>query len=144
MANGNGFVTEKPKSRAQESQPQETQAERVQYQGKTPEGYQEFAGKKKLEHHFAVAHVGAVQDTDSIEDLQARLTAQMLLQRQASGSTAAKVAQYIIGGQAGYDSAKTDLMNAIDGHFVVEECNQDFFMKSLASGSSLPQLGAAE
>lgn len=123
------------------SQPQ---AERVQYEGKTPSDYQHFAGKKKLEHHFEVAHVGAVKDADSIEDLQARLTAQILLQRQANGSTAAKVAQYILGGDTGYSESKTQLIDAIEGHFATEEINPDFFTKSLANGSSLPQLAGAK
>jgi hypothetical protein len=124
--------------------PQQTSTERVQYHGKTPNGYQEFAGKKKLEHHFEVAHFGAIKDADSIEDLQAQLTAQILLQRQASGSTAAKVAQYILGGDSGYESAKDQLLTAMDSHFVAEVIDDSFFTKCLTSGSSLPQLTGAE
>ena len=125
-----------------ESQGQQ-RTQQVNYQGKTPGDYQNFAGKKKLEHHFEIAHVGAVEDAESIEDLQARLTAQILLQKQANGSTAAKTAQYILGGKDGYNQAKEELMGAIDGHFVTEEVASDVFTKALSGGSSLPQLKAA-
>lgn len=123
---------------------QQPQAERVDYQGKTPEGFTNFAAQASVQQRFQLANELSLNEAEQLLQDAAYLTARRVEQSKASGDFMQRVAGHLVLGNGSEASAKTTLMAQIDSHFVAQEIDPDFFTKSLLSSSSTLLLGSAK
>ncbi len=128
----------------QPKQTTEQQAERVDYQGKTAEGFSAFAAHASVQKRFQLANEISANEAEQLLQDAAYLTARRVEQDKASGKFVKRVADHLIVGSDAEQSAKTQLMAQIDSHFVAQEIDPDFFTKALNGQCSTQLLlGAA-
>lgn len=131
------YVKNQPKETTQEAQ-----TERVQYEGKTSDGYTDFAAKASVEQRFMLANeLSAIEAEQLLQDASL-LTAKRVQQSKASGDFTRRVAGYLVLGSEAEAQHKNTLLAQIDSHFVAEDLDIDFFTKSLSGQSSTLLLGA--
>lgn len=127
-----------------DAQPQEPQVERVNYEGKTSEGYADFAAKASVEQRFMLANeLSAIEAEQLLQDASL-LTAKRVQQSKASGDFTRRVAGHLVLGNDAETQHKNTLLAQVDSHFAPQEIDPDFFTKSLSGQSSTLLLGAAK
>ena len=118
--------------------------QRVNYQGKTQDGYTDFAAQKSVQQRFALANeLSAIEAEELLEDA-AMLTAKRVQQDKASGKFSQRVAGHLVLGRDAESVAKDMLMAQVEGHFAAQEIDTDFFTNALSGSPSTLLLGAAK
>jgi hypothetical protein len=128
-----GFDTTKPQN-------QETTAtantERVDYPGKTAQGFANHAGKRSVEERMNAALPLAQELAQQMDQDIQYLASRMLLQSQANGSTARGVVAHLSAANNAVSEQNQAMRDQIDSFFTVSEVKAENFTKALSGASS--------
>jgi hypothetical protein len=127
-----------------QGQSQRQESSRIPYEGKNSEGFSGYVGRKSAEQVFAIANELSVYDAEEINKARELLTAKRIEQHGASDQFWGNVAGHLQVGLSAKRQATEQYLEAIEGHFVAKEVDNDFFTKALSGGHSTLLLGAAK
>lgn len=135
----NGFSTDKKQPETNTQQ----EPQRVNYQGKTPDGYAAFTAHKSVEERFkladAIAREGAEEIIEDVAYLQSRYVQKGL----ADGTVTAKTLGHLTQGNVAQNQAREQAYFAIDQMFISGEIETANFTNILSSSSAPLQLKGA-
>jgi hypothetical protein len=124
------------------------QAQRVQYNGKTLEGYQRKMAQMSMQQLYELANTGLDVTAEQVSDVRAELLAMRVRQDDANGKTFQKAAKLLgaVDAQAEAFEAMMGAINVFKDDSVGElPSGDDFFTKSLQSSfKPLAMLGAGK
>lgn len=123
------------------------QAQRVQYDGKTPEGYQRKMAHMSMQQLYELANTGVPELADQVSQVRAEILAMTIRQDDATGKTFHKAAALL--GDNAQAEAFVEMMGAIQ-QFKSDSVGElpagnDFFTKRLQSSfKPLAALGSGK
>lgn len=121
----------------------EGQTQRVDYQGRTPEGFANMAAAQSVEQQFTAVNDEAKKFAYTRMDNATMLASRYYLQMQADGTQEKLFKRHLDGAEQAANEQRQKMMDQINGFFMVSEVKPENFTRSLSGASSQLKLGGS-
>jgi len=138
MAKGFSENAQNPQAKATQGNP-----ERVNYQGKTPDGFANMAAAQSMEQRFEAVNREAKEYAFGRLDDKTMLATRYYLQMQADGTQEQLFAKHMGSALQAAEEQRQQMHDQINGFFAVAEVQPENFTKSLSGASSQLRLGGS-